>query len=353
MASLSPSTLFFPLTPFTASPSPPTIPTSSTFRKLPNAVLGPFRRDKPSSGYSNESSHVRGSTYPASSREAYQTPLAHTKPPLTDHLLPPSRKSSLPVTPHNSDNASAVSPTPELDHIAYPTHLATTQAPTQVPSVQRVRETTLGPIILPLPSSAVERDKSGDTSVVQQFQHGSNEASRGILPLDQTPSEPTKRRRATTTSRPIQKSDDSSKLRKDSAIRAPSAPILPTAKAVATRVAASAMYFSTVASHGYPPDQPLRAHTGTLVDERIWFLGGVDGKNCWRRMAWFDTETLLWSTIETFGQQLPPLRAHTCTLVGRSLVIFGGGDGPTYSNDVWVFDTGKSLISAQAQRSLD
>lgn len=52
----------------------------------------------------------------------------------------------------------------------------------------------------------------------------------------------------------------------------------------------------------------------------------------------FDTESMLWSTVETFGEQLPPLRAHTATLVGPRLYIFGGGDGPTYSNDVWVFD---------------
>jgi hypothetical protein len=58
-------------------------------------------------------------------------------------------------------------------------------------------------------------------------------------------------------------------------------------------------------------------------------------------MAWFDTETLGWSAVETFGEQLPPLRAHTTTRAGELLYVFGGGDGPTYSNDVWVFDTGE------------
>ncbi|ORX41276.1 hypothetical protein BD324DRAFT_574553 [Kockovaella imperatae] len=99
------------------------------------------------------------------------------------------------------------------------------------------------------------------------------------------------------------------------------------------------MYFSSLPMHGQPPEQPLRAHTGTLVGDRIWFIGGVDGKNCWRGVAYFDTETLFWGSIETFGEQLPPLRAHTTTLVGTDLYIFGGGDGPTYSNDIWVFDT--------------
>ncbi|KAK4683520.1 hypothetical protein P7C73_g6729, partial [Tremellales sp. Uapishka_1] len=115
-------------------------------------------------------------------------------------------------------------------------------------------------------------------------------------------------------------------------------PLLPSAKIV-PRAPASAMYFSPLPFHGRPPLQALRAHTGTLVGDKIWFLGGVDAKNCWRGVAWFDTETLLWSTVETFGETLPPLRAHTTTLVGDKLYVFGGGDGPTYSNDVWVFDT--------------
>jgi hypothetical protein len=118
-------------------------------------------------------------------------------------------------------------------------------------------------------------------------------------------------------------------------------PTLPCAKSMSP-VAASSMYFSLLPYHGRPPTQALRAHTGTLVGNRIWLIGGVDSKHCWRGVAWYDTESLLWSTVETAGESLPPLRAHTTTAVGTRLYIFGGGDGPTYSNDVWVFDTGKS-----------
>ena len=125
------------------------------------------------------------------------------------------------------------------------------------------------------------------------------------------------------------------------ASRTASRPQLPQSRGVVSRAPTSAMYFSPLPTYGCPPDQPLRAHTGTLVGDRIWFLGGVDGKNCWRRVAWFDTESLLWSTIETFGERLPPLRAHTTTLVGHNLYIFGGGDGPAYSNEVWILDTSK------------
>lgn len=117
-------------------------------------------------------------------------------------------------------------------------------------------------------------------------------------------------------------------------------PSLPSSRTV-QRVPSSAMYFSPLPNHGQPPGQPLRAHTGTLVGERIWYLGGVDGKHCWRGAAWFDTESLLWTTVETSGDALPPLRAHTTTLVGDLMYIFGGGDGSTYSNEVWAFNTGK------------
>jgi hypothetical protein len=114
-------------------------------------------------------------------------------------------------------------------------------------------------------------------------------------------------------------------------------PVLPSAKVA--RAPASAMYYSPVAAHGRPPGQALRAHTGTLVGDKIWFIGGVDARSCWRGVAYFDTESLQWTTIEPYGETLPPIRAHTTTLVGDQLYLFGGGDGPTYSNDVWVFDT--------------
>ncbi|EIW73197.1 hypothetical protein TREMEDRAFT_37220 [Tremella mesenterica DSM 1558] len=106
------------------------------------------------------------------------------------------------------------------------------------------------------------------------------------------------------------------------------------------------MYYSPVPAHGRPPGQALRAHTGTLVGDRIWFLGGVDGKHCWRGVAWFDTETFQWSNVQTKGETMPPLRAHTTTLVGdTTLYIFGGGDGPVYSNDVWIFGTATHRFS--------
>lgn len=125
-------------------------------------------------------------------------------------------------------------------------------------------------------------------------------------------------------------------------------PALPCARGV-SRVPASSMYFSLLPYHGRPPAQPLRAHTGTLVGDRIWVIGGVDAKHCWRGVARYDTESLLWTTVETAGETLPPLRAHTTTAVGDRLYVFGGGDGPTYSNEVWSFDTSKLTSASPSQ----
>jgi hypothetical protein len=155
--------------------------------------------------------------------------------------------------------------------------------------------------------------------------------------------ETTSRRRRVTTSRSVARPVEAG----ITTARGPLRPSLPAGRGV-SRCAASPMYFSPVPAHGVPPTQALRAHTGTLVGDKIWFLGGVDGKHCWRGAAAFDTETLLWNTIETNGEQMPPLRAHTTTLVGDKLYVFGGGDGPTYSNDVWVFDISELPIVIKA-----
>lgn len=90
---------------------------------------------------------------------------------------------------------------------------------------------------------------------------------------------------------------------------------------------------------GQRPEKALRAHSATLIGQKIYVVGGCDRRGCWRGMCTFNTESLVWAKLCTTGATLPPLRAHTTTAVGRNLYIFGGGDGPTYSNDVWVFGT--------------
>lgn len=120
------------------------------------------------------------------------------------------------------------------------------------------------------------------------------------------------------------------------------------------------MYFYKLPYQGMPPPKALRAHTGTLVGNNLYVIGGCDKYGCWPGVAVFNTgeagsstmrggyqadralpfaETHVWRTLQTGGDvTLPPLRAHTTTLVGKTLYVVGGGDGPNYSNDVYALD---------------
>lgn len=458
------------------------LPSSSTFRRLPTLGRSPFRRaDKVASASPSPeatasprgqiSPHHRVSTFPSLSRvlvdetsasssfftTSTSTPLASSGEQFGDidnvdggtrnHLLLPSRTSSLPQTPSpqppndpldtsgqgqpsqlpgqsaSRDGMTTKDPPPlpafpnDLEPVTYPIHLAQTRPPDVMTSIRpttRQRDFTMGSgatILLgavPFPIGLGEPGSGGPPTGVPKRKEsitakhdnrdtlingtdswsstgpvppirGSISASR-VAPDFAFTGAPellsngggivnrkdgetgsgaeiwSTRRRGTTRSSGkgpetmiearndltgVRDRERSRKINKAPSIRAKVVePLLPSAKGI-SKAPASAMYFSPLPFHGRPPGQGLRAHTGTLVGDRIWFIGGVDGKTCWRGVAWFDTESLLWSTVETYGEQFPPLRAHTTTLVGPRLYIFGGGDGPTYSNDVWIFDMGK------------
>ncbi|WVO16085.1 hypothetical protein L204_103751 [Cryptococcus depauperatus] len=242
---------------------------------------------------------------------------------------------------------------PNLDPVIYPSHLA------QTSPISQSRDPPEGVSAeTEVPSIGPGKRKEAQIAL------GSTSVSTRHLPtIPNVPETPTniaasstvdggnaleesssRRKRAGTRSeRPHLQSNTESKGYRTSSKSAsvnskPLEPRLPASKEV-VRAPASLMYFSPMSFYGRPPNQALRAHTGTLVDDRIWVIGGVDKQSCWRGVAWFDTESYMWSTIETQGERFPPLRAHTTTLVGDKLFIFGGGDGPSYSNDVWILDT--------------
>ena len=436
-----------------------TLPSSSSFRRLPNLGRGTFRRgekgsspspdDNPSSG-GETPSHQRTATIPpvlkassddnpgssshlpasmsafhiAANGQGHFSEGEDSDPNSSSHLFPPSRTSSLPQIPSSHANPDSLSiqssqafpvNADDLVPITYPVHLAQTRPPDissssaghairpsirdrdltmgsgatillgAVHSVPSRGEPSTGDPVLSVPrrkdmispsnvygeaigGDFVEENEENENSAVvegdgRSKMHTKAESSE-VLGMGSDhqyerstgPEETPQRQHEGAVRAPMKsantKPDDKDDIRGDrmrSRSRKTSAkalvgpdkphqPILPSARGIA-RVPASAMYFSLLPFHGTPPGQALRAHTGTLVGERIWFIGGVDAKNCWRGVAWFDTETLLWSRVDFFGEQLPPLRAHTTNLVGTRLFIFGGGDGPTYSNDVWIFDT--------------
>lgn len=71
-------------------------------------------------------------------------------------------------------------------------------------------------------------------------------------------------------------------------VRTPVQPVLPGVAAI-PRAPPSAMYFSPCPAYGFPPERALRAHTGVLVGQKIYVIGGCDSRGCWRDMAEFDT----------------------------------------------------------------
>lgn len=52
------------------------------------------------------------------------------------------------------------------------------------------------------------------------------------------------------------------------------------------------MYFSHLPSQGFPPPKALRAHTGTLVGNLLYVIGGCDKYGCWPGVATFNTGEL-------------------------------------------------------------
>ncbi|CDO70419.1 hypothetical protein BN946_scf184999.g60 [Trametes cinnabarina] len=86
----------------------------------------------------------------------------------------------------------------------------------------------------------------------------------------------------------------------------------------------------------------LRAHTVTLVDNVAWLFGGCDERTCWRDLFCFNTgrsETMQWTHPQVRGKIPKPCRAHSATLVDRKIFVVGGGEGLDYYNDVYVLDT--------------
>ncbi|WVQ82627.1 hypothetical protein IAT38_004759 [Cryptococcus sp. DSM 104549] len=254
-----------------------------------------------------------------------------------------------PVQSAGSSNTSA------LDPITYPAHLAHTHPALQTSSSSRAIPkqhdavvTGRVDVVVTNGNTMDKRKDSisqGDITLRQPLVTTRSHEASEVGGEPDVPAEETapRRRRAGTRSDRPQIVDTDRNGRGGRSGSKPTRPetielLLPSSRGVG-RAPASSMYFSPVPGHGRPPNQALRAHTGTLVGERIWVIGGVDKQSCWRGVAWFDTETMMWSTIDTQGEKFPPLRAHTTTLVGNKLYIFGGGDGPSYSNEVWTLDT--------------
>ncbi|KAL1407174.1 hypothetical protein Q8F55_006590 [Vanrija albida] len=382
--------------PNSASGSAPPLPANSTPNPRASAALGGVGSTSDLAGIAATPPPISGSqslygsssplvAYPYKPATTNRTPLPHSSPlatvnvntaagaspanydlePITypAHLAqrrPPGSGSSPP--PHGAaaaasrsqtsgssppPNINSISPLPATTPVPSASAPATSPVAPAVParSAHRYRDFTLGSSGLVSAMNLTTQNLSAH----QAIQNGVSSAPslRTLAAVGE--SQQARRTSARQTSNPSQE-DKSAKAREAAAAAAANAaanaatsnghslePLLPSGKV--PRAPPSEMYFAPIPAHGRPPAQPIRAHTGTLVDDKIWVIGGVDSKSCWRGVACFDTESYHWTMIETFGDALPPLRAHTTNIVGNTLYLFGGGDGPTYSNDVWAFDT--------------
>ncbi|KAJ9079797.1 hypothetical protein DSO57_1031799 [Entomophthora muscae] len=104
---------------------------------------------------------------------------------------------------------------------------------------------------------------------------------------------------------------------------------------------APAMYWRKIADRGERPPHPLRAHSATLVRDKIVIFGGCNTQACYNDVYVFDTDTMYWSRPQTTGTPPSPRRAHSATLVsGLGIIVFGGGNSSSYYNDLHILDTG-------------
>ncbi|TPX30402.1 hypothetical protein SmJEL517_g06030 [Synchytrium microbalum] len=100
-----------------------------------------------------------------------------------------------------------------------------------------------------------------------------------------------------------------------------------------------AMRWTRITPMGNVPPRPVRAHTMTLVGEKLYLFGGCDNSECFPDLWIFDSETMSWSKPITRGTLPDPTRAHSASLIEKKLYMFGGGDGPNYYNSLYVLDT--------------
>jgi len=102
----------------------------------------------------------------------------------------------------------------------------------------------------------------------------------------------------------------------------------------------SLMHWTKIRTVGRNKPRPMRAHTMTLVNEKIFIFGGSDNETCFNDLYIFDCETYWWTLHKTKGLVPPrPRRAHTADLIGDYIYFFGGSNGQNYFNTLYLLNT--------------
>jgi len=80
-------------------------------------------------------------------------------------------------------------------------------------------------------------------------------------------------------------------------------------------------------------------HAMTVIEDKIFLMGGGNHTTWLNDIFMFDTKTITWSIVNANG--LPPrIRcAHCWQSVGKHIILFGGYDGKTRLKDTRIFDS--------------
>eukprot|EP01017_Pseudomicrothorax_dubius_P032159 TRINITY_DN4179_c0_g1_i3.p1 TRINITY_DN4179_c0_g1~~TRINITY_DN4179_c0_g1_i3.p1 ORF type:complete len:216 (-),score=39.43 TRINITY_DN4179_c0_g1_i3:172-819(-) len=101
---------------------------------------------------------------------------------------------------------------------------------------------------------------------------------------------------------------------------------------------------------GTPP-LPRSGHTAVTIGHKMYVFGGVELQGGSPRTYFNDIHYLkskpeeppFWTEIKPLGECPPGRTGHSCNVYGEDLIIFGGKSNKRLLNDIWVFDTRKSI----------
>lgn len=87
--------------------------------------------------------------------------------------------------------------------------------------------------------------------------------------------------------------------------------------------------------------QGRNGHTATLVDEKVYIIGGWLGQGplAANDMHILDLEKNKWLEFTYKGSHPGPCNMHTADAYGTDIYVFRGGDGRDYLNDLHRLDT--------------
>merc|ERR1719197_1766255 len=88
-------------------------------------------------------------------------------------------------------------------------------------------------------------------------------------------------------------------------------------------------------ANGVPPSSRV-GHASALVDTKVFFFGGHDGKACLNDVHVL--VTMNWRTLQVKGGRPNPRIGCTLTTVGAKLVLLGGAAQEKALNDVRIFE---------------